>query len=280
MKIGVTIASAGREDLLAAAIRSAEPVICRDFVGLSVVADGGWEPSRVLREQIWTFPGDLFLKSESGLAEAWNFGLASLFDKGADAVLVLNDDAELPLNWDIYLGATLETYPDRMCVCLPDRLTASRLVPEMTPGPKWGSEPWVVQNYPKGFEPFAQTFKEISDDKSWAPCSMNGAAFVLRKQTVEEVGYFDEGFDLCFEDLDYYLRLLKQYGPDRIGTYMRVFIHHWRCATISSLPDRQARVDASRAHFWKKWAGQEKLVEWFQTVNDAPLGTPRPEMPL
>ena len=158
----------------------------------------------------------------------------------------------MPVGW---AGETVRAFSgtDRACVCFPDALTWGRLLPGREPG-------------------------DLAPDEDFAPCSMNGAAFVLTKEAIERVGLFDEGYQLCFEDWDMWVRLLKVYGPDRIGTYLPVFIDHKRSATIGHLPDRQARVDASRSYFWEKWQGQEALVDWFKIVNDAPLGTPRPEI--
>lgn len=283
--------SAGLEDLALAALTS-----LGNRLPVAFVIDGEWAPSPELRTAVRDTGGEvLFSGGEKGIAACWNKGTEWGLRLGADAVLFLNDDVELPSwDWPAHLQGVLEAHPKRKCTCFLDRLTASTLFRHLTPepdNPGWGHKPWPVRPgisvapagkdnpYPQGFEFFAMRFAQITDD--WLPCRMNGAAFMLRRDTIERVGLFDEGFGWpgCYEDMDYWMRLLQEYGSEAVGTCARVFIHHWRGATMTFLDRIAAEAGVARngAYFKGKWHRQNALLDWFSKANATPVGQPLPK---
>ncbi len=91
-----------------------------------------------------------------------------------------------------------------------------------------------------------------------------GFCLLLRRELFEEVGYFDEGFEIGnFEDNDYSVRV-KLLGK-KLMIAQDSFIHHIGSVSIKAVGDRMAKVNNQNESFYhRKWP---KLGELMDTIH-------------
>lgn len=152
------------------------------------------------------------------VAASWNFGLQYFFDMGAEYVLVVNNDIELLTS------------------------TYRRLLSD--------GGPFVtavgVREWPAEFGP-------MSNEKRPHP---DFSCYLIRRETYERVGPFDERFLIAFaEDQDYHVRLHNE----GITAYCidMPFLHHGSMTIKNANPkeiwDIKIQADKNRAYFKQKW---------------------------
>lgn len=285
--LGVTIACAGRDDLLTECLAS-----LGGFHGPVVVVCDGWKPAE---NAVWLKrPTDIILTGTpghpAGISKAWNAGIRMVLDADCDLVCVQNDDTWLPPKWADEYTRLFAEHPEVLCACAVDRNVAASVFPDFIP---WTyAEAW--QRLPPGrvaiesmkyygaasFDTFAYdwcTYGRIERIPDFLPCRMNGASFTLSRKCVEDNGLFDEGFAPpgTSEDYDYWMRLLWRYGPQVMGMATRLFVHHYRSATLSAL-GRSATESAAAGNnelFRARWCrnGASKAIfEWLAGEGGSP----------
>jgi len=285
-RLGIGVLSGGREDLVLACLQSARKnAVTNPYV---VLVCDGWLPSdavKTLADETILIGGintDTAKPAWSGISKGWNTCLQAMLTHDVDVCVIQNDDTWLPPTWDqIYLDAFLED-PRRHCVCAVDRGVAQTLFPDIVPWTReqaWSQLPPDAESasafYPGGFAAWVESWDRLlrqSRVPSFLPCRMNGAGFALTRTCVETLGGFDETFKPpgTSEDHDYWMRLLLYYGPNAMGTATKLFMHHWRSATLSVQPRQWAEGNADRNAkiFERKWLStpdDKRLWDWFGT---------------
>ena len=282
--IGITIACGGRDDLLMECLAS-----LGDFDGPVVVVCDGWKPTR---DAAW--PGRvseiIHTTQRVGISMTWNAGIAALLRRGCDPILVQNDDTWLPPNWHYEFTRLFAEHPEVRCACAVDRNVAASVFPGLIP---WSyDEAW--QRLPPGrtqvefmryygaagFDEFAELWPgrlSAAGVPDFLPCRMNGASFALSRKAVQEDGLFDVAYAPpgTSEDYDMWMRLLSRHGPQVLGMATRVFVHHYRSATLSALNRQhtQSVALANNVLFRARWcqdAAPQALFVWLAGGGGAP----------
>lgn len=160
-----------------------------------------------------------------GVAPAWNQGLRAAT---APTIAILNNDIVLTRGWYRSLLWAMELHGLGMV------------------------SPFAVcgeRNYP--LEERASRFSERNLAKLWPDYDF--CAVMLKRSTVEKVGFFDENFRVGgWEDTDYAFRLKR--ADIRYGVSGAALIHHYGSRTLGGFKvagDRHA--PGNHAYFVQKW---------------------------
>jgi GT2 family glycosyltransferase len=174
-----------------------------------------------------------------GVAPAWNQGIRA---SAGDYIVILNNDIIVPPKWLENLVGVLEKNPDIYYVSpLYERL-------EMAP------------DYEKRAAELAEKEPGIVSDH------FIGFCFVMKRQTIREIGFFDEQFEMgWYEDADYQARL-KKAGHPPVGVD-NVLIHHFESKTLWSIPDMYAHTVKNAERYKRKWQSED-IVKIVMYVAD------------
>jgi GT2 family glycosyltransferase len=91
-------------------------------------------------------------------------------------------------------------------------------------------------------------------------CIVTGALQFIRWETLEQVGLYDEGYRLCYEDVDYCLRVF-QAGLECIYEPSVVATHHESYFRRKATPEIERWTRESTARMRALW-GAEDLSRW------------------
>jgi N-acetylglucosaminyl-diphospho-decaprenol L-rhamnosyltransferase len=189
----------------------------------------------------------------AGFARAGNLGLRAT---SAPSVLFLNPDAEvLPGAVEALLSA-LEARPDAALVGprlrSPDGRVEVSTGPDLTPLAEWRQRR-RVRGVDRG-DPTALRNVTARHSREHEPDWVSGAAFLARRQALESVGGFDEGFFLYEEDADLCRRL--RHAGWRVLFTPAAEIRHRRGVSMARAPAR-ARLEYHRSHlrYYRKHNG-------------------------
>lgn len=91
-------------------------------------------------------------------------------------------------------------------------------------------------------------------------CPVTGALQLIRHETLETVGLYDEGYSMCYEDVDYCLRVFEA-GLDCIYEPSVRAFHHESMFRGDPTPQLKRWTRESAARLWTKWAGLD-LSQW------------------
>lgn len=126
-----------------------------------------------------------------------------------------------------------------------------------------GGEQQIQTNYGsiEEMQAFAAAYNR-SDPAKWSPTGrLVGFCYMLRRDTFERLGYFDEGFEIgnC-EDDDYALRT-RLLGLELIIAY-DTFIHHFGSVSMKALGSSFDEVYEKNMRFYsEKWGEPHGLVD-------------------
>lgn len=202
--------------------------------------------------------------SNLGVARGWNQGLG---EARGDFVAVCNNDVVLSPGWLGRLIAVLES-DARLGMVVPVTNIHLTAYPERYPeeaaflagrppaGPDWLSLDAMYD----GFFRFAQAFAEKYGERRLPNPSFD--CVVLRREALEEVGPFEEGFGLAFmEDVDFVQRLLLSPRHNLAVSSGSVFIHHYGNRTTSRVGGGDLLRRAAE-RFDAKWGPVSSSVYW------------------
>ncbi len=197
--------------------------------------------------------------STTSVSSSWNFGLRYVFDKGAEYCLVCNNDVLLREDTYEQLLAHGGGFVTAVGSDDPTSVNPHYFGPDQTPenpGITWQSEDgkWIhlePTSVPRPHPDFS--------------------CYVIRKETYEEIGPFDQGYEIAFcEDWDYHCRLhLGGIEAVSIG----IPFYHVGSATIRRSEGRKAAeisdaAKRNRDYFAAKWAfrgATDEYSEFFKT---------------
>jgi GT2 family glycosyltransferase len=201
-----------------------------------IVVDNG--SSDGTREFLQTVKGRVITNEKNlGCARAWNQGIRA---SRGEVVGILNNDIVVTPGWLEGLLAFM-------------RETGHGLV---SPSAREGRLDYDLDEYARGFVRDCAGAARQGD--------MYGACMLIRRDVIERVGQFDEGFLYggC-EDIDFWWRM-KQAGYS-VGMTGSVLIHHFGMVTQDAVKSKETRahVKGNVAHFQTKW-NRTVRGNWFQ----------------
>lgn len=91
-------------------------------------------------------------------------------------------------------------------------------------------------------------------------CPVTAALQLIRWETLDEVGLYDEGYRLCFEDVDYCLRVFAA-GLDCVYEPSVRAWHHESVFRGNKDPKIERWTAESTARLWRTWAAED-LTPW------------------
>jgi GT2 family glycosyltransferase len=210
-----------------------------------VIVDDGSAPEH--QERLRALAGgdvEVELSPENrGYAASVNRGLARA-GHGHD-IVVLNNDVIARRGWLEALQHA--AYRDRTGVVGPMLLYPDGRIQAAGAHRNLGAPEWFDHRY---------RFKRPSHGPANVPdtaLAVTGACMYLRRALIDEIGLFDEGFPMAYEDVDYCLRAWEagwevRYEPDSRLTHVE------SPTRGTQVGERESR---SQDHFWSKWG------DWF-----------------
>jgi len=165
------------------------------------------------------------LEENSGVAPAWNRGIGEA--KGEFMAFIHNDVILAP-DW---LHNTLRQFENPDIWCVSPR-TSQRLLP-----PSFSSLVTAISKTPSNH----------------IQSNIERSCFVLRSSAIDEVGCFDENFQMhYYEEADLQLRLTKAGHPPVQAT--NVAVHHFESRTTISIPGFISKyLSRNWTYFHEKW---------------------------
>jgi GT2 family glycosyltransferase len=222
--------------------------------GVLVVDDGSPERALLppLAAAVDELGYELLAKDENeGFSRTVNVGLRRALESGRDAVLVNADVEFLEAGWLDRMVARTDT------AGRPAAVVGARLV------------------YPNGCIKHAGVFFSLRTRSFWhrcqhAPmdlpealtpmlCPVTAALQLVRHETLESVGLYDEGFRMTYEDVDYCLRVFAS-GRECIYEPSAWAVHHeavFRTRAREQPPHLEGWREASRRRMFEKWNGAD-----------------------
>jgi N-acetylglucosaminyl-diphospho-decaprenol L-rhamnosyltransferase len=134
--------------------------------------------------------------ANDGFTGGANLGMATGFERGCDAVLLLNPDAFVEPDAIGHLAAAANTHVDA--------LVGARLVLDRDPSRPCVTGPCV--SWWRGRTIGQHRRRETSASPVVPVEALSGACLLLRRELVDTIGAFDESYFLYFEDLDLCVR--------------------------------------------------------------------------
>lgn len=240
-----------REDLrrCLASLRAHSGMPCQIVVVDNASADG----SADLAEKEFPETRVIRNRENAGFSRANN---QALREATAAYVLILNSDAELTPGALPALVALLEARPRLGAVgprtLSPDGTVQVSFGPALTPLAEWRQRRLV--RAVKRRDPAAQKEAAASAGVEREPDWLSGSCLLARKDALDAVGGFDEGFFLYEEDVDLCLRL-RRAGWGVLFTPAAEIVHHLG-RSMQTDPAR-ARLEYHRSHlrFYRKHNG-------------------------
>lgn len=178
-----------------------------------------------------------------------NRGFAANVNRGLRAtrpdrdVVVLNSDVEALPGWlqalqygacrddQVGIGGAQLLYPD-------GRIQFGGTVRNRD-APQWFDHRYRFK--PADWGPAAQTSPALA---------VTGACMYIRRETIDRIGLFDEGYGMAYEDVDYCLRAWQAGLQTRYFPIARM-VHH---ESVTRGTDQGERELASQSLFWERWS--------------------------
>jgi GT2 family glycosyltransferase len=195
-------------------------------------------------------------ETNRGFSATINGGLEYALHTGRDAVLVNADIEFTDAGWLDRMLARTDTQGR------PAAVVGARLV------------------YPNGLIQHAGVFVSLLEREwlhrfQYAPdglrealdpcrCPVTGALQLIRHETLEQIGLYDEGYDFCYEDIDYCLRVFEAgleciYDPSVRALHLESFFHDKSAAAT------RERILRSRRRMLDRWRRTD-LTQWIPAV--------------
>lgn len=222
----------------------------KNSVVVTVVDNGSEDESISLMKKEFRWVNLIERKDNSGYAAANNIVLQQT---NAEFILLLNSDVELTDHSNLDVLITYLQKHEKVGVITPRiEFTDGEIDPACHRGEP---TPWVSFTYFTGlaklfpnsrhFGEYHQSYKDLFSIHPIAACS--GAAMLVRKVAIEQVGLLDERFFMYAEDLDWCKRF-REAGYEVIYNPEVVVVHHKYKSGIKNASQKIARK--TRMHFY------------------------------
>jgi hypothetical protein len=83
---------------------------------------------------------------------------------------------------------------------------------------------------------------------------LSGCCFLMRRSTIDEMGFFDAGFPLYYEDTDLAMRMLER-NLKMVQVAGAKLVHFYNRSGQTDMAETMSRYWVSRRRFYKKWYG-------------------------
>jgi GT2 family glycosyltransferase len=176
-----------------------------------------------------------------GFAGGVNVGIrAALSDPGIEFVWVLNNDTVCAPDTLCQLIAAAQAHARIGLVASPLLEGANGSHRRMVPAGKNLLWPWSVP---------------VRTPSNRNPAYLSGASLLIRRETLEDIGLFDEGYFFFFEDADFSRRAVQ--NGWRLAIAREAKIEHRGSSTIRHMNELQARAyRAGHVRFVRKYSRQ------------------------
>ncbi|AZK49164.1 glycosyltransferase family 2 protein [Paenibacillus lentus] len=208
-------------------------------------------------EALWSKKGSIRVGvhlENLGFASAVNTGL--MMAKG-NTIVLLNNDVLVTERWLTQLLTVLNNNKDAAAVGpVTNYISGDQQIE-------------AVYNDLKEMEIFAANYNKIDRSRWHYTDRLVGFCLLLRRETFEDVGYFDEGYQIGnFEDDDWMLRLQLQ--GKRLMIAGDTFVHHIGSVTMKKLgAEGFAAVNAKNEHFFKqKWGNSREHLKRIKEIKE------------
>lgn len=228
-KLGVVVVSYQSEECIQTCLRS---VFFQEKNAQVVVVDNAStdKSTALVREY---FPSVHLLQNAEnlGFSKAVNQGIRYLIEKGCEDILLLNPDTKMEPESLDQLRQVLHQDPDRGVV--QGLLTIMDQPKSIN---SWGNE---YRGF--GIVTVGGYRREITPAVADKPIQYaSGACMLIKKEVLEQVGYFDEGYFLYFEDTEFSERVR------RAGYSL------WLASGARIRHDYSPRIEPKRVFYWLK----------------------------
>jgi len=202
------------------------------------------------RHEVMVYPV-LNYKMNLSLSGAWNYGSRKAIESGTDYILIINDDI-------VFSPWTIDGMVDGLCHLGDDIVLVSGANQRGSLGP----EEVKVMEKPN---------HHLSAE------SPDFACFMIRPDTIEKIGNFDENFNPAyFEDNDYHRRI-NLLGYKAISTTDRPYFHYGsRTQNADPIMPVVAPpiFEMNKLYYINKWGGEPGMESHVTPFGDPNL-TPR-----
>jgi O-antigen biosynthesis protein len=247
------LASAKHLDLIVRCLVS----LWRTAPGTDVIVIDDGSPDRGLVAQLEVATQELgyelVLKSENtGFSKTVNVGLRRALETGRDAVLVNADIEFFEAGWLERMQARTDAQGRPAAVVGARLLYPNGLIQHAGIFVSLLKREW--------FHRFQYGPSDLPEALVACRCPVTGALQLIRHETLQQVGLYDEGFDMAFEDVDYCLRTFEADLDCIYEPSVRAF-HHESMFRGTHTPKLEKWVKASWARMLTKW-GDADVVQW------------------
>lgn len=245
LPVTIVIPTYGGAEVTAKAVESIKSTTKADKVHIIVTDDAGPEEER---EKLKAIQGiELILNDENvGFAANVNRGMS----KAEGDVVILNNDVVAHEGWLESLQHMAHANK-RYGITGPMLLYPDGRIQFAGTTRNYGAPQWFDHRY---------RFQEASFGPAnvQAPAlAITGACMYIRKDVVDAVGLFDEGFPMAFEDVDYCIRAWNAGFESRYVPTARL-THYESITRGKEVGEREQK---SMDYFWEKW------TDWFDNRN-------------
>jgi GT2 family glycosyltransferase/glycosyltransferase involved in cell wall biosynthesis len=243
-RVAIVIPTYGPPDYALAAIKSLRATTRRHRVRI-IVADDGSPPEHLARLEAARGIELIRGKEQRGFAANANRGLRAV-EADEDAVL-LNSDVIAHKAWleRLQYGASLEP---RAGIVGPKLLYRDGTIQSAGSIRNPGAPEWF--DHAHRFKP--GTYPEANVPAPYL--AMTGAALYIKREVIDAIGYFDEGYGMAYEDVDYCLRAWE--AGFQVLYYPYASLTHLEAKTRGE--EQGQRELASQQRFWDRWS------PWFE----------------
>lgn len=257
MDLSVIIVSWNVRELLARCLESVQASLAQaDFIGEIIVVDNASSDGSADMVRAH-FPQAVLLEPGTNLGYAGGNNLGLRHAQGR-YVLILNPDTELVPDALSHLVQALDAQPSIGVVgpalLFPDgrHQSSRRRFPTALVG--------LVESTPLEFlfaaSPLLRDFRLLDhpDDQPQPVDWLVGAALVVRREVVEQVGLLDEAFFMYFEELDWQRRIKAAGWSIWYWPEARV-VHHEGASSGQVVARRHILFASSKIEYYRKWYG-------------------------
>lgn len=245
-------------DLVKKCINSIKINTKYQFYRIIVINDGSFEETTSELQKIENIEL-INLDQNVGYVKAANIGLKK---STADFKILLNSDTEVTFGWLLKILKCEKVNPNTGIFGLCSNNATWQSVPKSYLESKYQNIP-----FPYNLNTFSLEIEKLSEKKYPLVPHVHGSCFIIKKEVIEKIGYFDElNFNMGYhEEDDFCLRALEA-GFDLRWIDDTFYFHH---AHKSFTPEkREILIKQNTPYYLAKWGEKDKdYIEFLKNKN-------------